>query len=155
MRGVKSETLAAIVDFLYCGEANVFQENLESFLAFADELRLKGLMGQPENTEKKADITCADPTPGQIYKREKSKPERRLSNMEPNLGNQQAKIQTNYENRIAIQNVESGNILQELDEKVKSMMENGQKISSNGTIRTKICKLCGKEGQSVAYRSPG
>ena len=72
--------------------------------------------------------------------------------MEPNLGNQQAKIQTNYENRIAIQNVESGNFLQELDEKVKSMMENGQKISSNGTNRTKICKLCGKEGQSVAIR---
>ena len=146
MRGVKSENLTSIVDFLYRGEANVYQEDLDSFLVLAEELRLKGLMGQPENTEKKADITCADPTPGQIYKREKSKTERRLSNMEPNLGNQQAKIQTNYEN------VESGNFLQELDEKVKSMMENGQKISSNGTNRTKICKLCGKEGQSVAIR---
>ena len=29
MRGMKSEDLNAIIDFLYRGEANVFQENLE------------------------------------------------------------------------------------------------------------------------------
>ena len=46
MRGVKSDDLLAIVDFLYCGEANVFQENLNSFLTIADELQLKGLMGK-------------------------------------------------------------------------------------------------------------
>ena len=33
MRGVKSDDLLAIVDFLYRGEANNFQENLDSFLA--------------------------------------------------------------------------------------------------------------------------
>ena len=31
MRGVKSDDLLAILDFLYQGEANVFQENLDSF----------------------------------------------------------------------------------------------------------------------------
>ena len=46
MRGVKSEDLLAIVDFLYFGEANVYQENLNSFLAIAEELQLKGLMGR-------------------------------------------------------------------------------------------------------------
>ena len=45
MRGLKSEDLVAIVDFLYHGEVNVFQENLDSFLALAEELRLKGLSG--------------------------------------------------------------------------------------------------------------
>ena len=44
MRGVKFEDLLAIVDYLYCGEANVFQENLDSFLAIAEELQLKGLI---------------------------------------------------------------------------------------------------------------
>ena len=43
MRGVKSEDLLATMDFLYQGEANVLQENLDSFLAFAEELQLKGL----------------------------------------------------------------------------------------------------------------
>ena len=51
MRGVKHHDLLAIVDFLYCGEANVFQENLDSFLVIAEELQLKGLMGESEDQE--------------------------------------------------------------------------------------------------------
>ena len=37
MRGIKSENLVAIVDFLYLGEANVLQENLDTFLFLATE----------------------------------------------------------------------------------------------------------------------
>ena len=48
MRGMKSEDLLAIVDFLYRGEANVFQENLDSFLAVAEELQLKFLSNSKE-----------------------------------------------------------------------------------------------------------
>ena len=36
MRGMKSRDLLAIVDFLYFGEANVFQEDLDSFLGIAE-----------------------------------------------------------------------------------------------------------------------
>ena len=46
MRGVKSDDLKDVVDFLYFGEANLYQENLDSFLALADELQLKGLKGR-------------------------------------------------------------------------------------------------------------
>ena len=45
MRGVRSETLVAMVDFFYHGEAKVYQENLDSFLVLAEELQLKGLSG--------------------------------------------------------------------------------------------------------------
>merc|ERR1712204_27357 len=45
MMGLKSEDLEAMIDFLYIGEANVYQENLDSFLALAEELQMKGLMG--------------------------------------------------------------------------------------------------------------
>ena len=45
MRGVKSIDLLAMADFLYHGEANVFQENLDSFLCISEELQLKGLQG--------------------------------------------------------------------------------------------------------------
>ena len=60
MRGVKSENLLAVVDFLYRGEANVYQENLDSFLAIAEELQLKGLMGQTDL------ILNANPTPQEM-----------------------------------------------------------------------------------------
>ena len=46
LRGFQSKDLVAILDFLYFGEANVFQENLDSFLAIAEELKLKGLTDQ-------------------------------------------------------------------------------------------------------------
>merc|ERR1712200_53875 len=45
LRGVRSENLMAMVDFFYHGEANVHQENLDSFLILAEELQLKGLRG--------------------------------------------------------------------------------------------------------------
>ena len=43
MIGVKAKDLVAIVEFIYHGEANIFQEDLDGFLALADELQLKGL----------------------------------------------------------------------------------------------------------------
>ena len=49
MRGVKSETLKAVIDFLYCGEAIVCQDSLDDFLAIAEELKLHGLTGQANN----------------------------------------------------------------------------------------------------------
>ena len=148
MRGVKSENLIAIVDFLYCGEANVYQENLDSFLAIAEELRLKGLMGQTENEEKKMGSTYEHPTSVQINSKlfcesVKSNTERRELNLEP--------PNTNKEYMVEVPHVDSGNLLQELDEKVKSMMETSQNLDSRGA-RGKICKLCGKEGQNVAIR---
>ena len=45
LRGVKSAYMNAIIDFIYLGEAKIDQENLESFLVIADELKLKGLTG--------------------------------------------------------------------------------------------------------------
>ena len=47
MRGVKIDDLIAIVDFLYCGETNVFQESLDSILAIAEDLQsVEGLDGK-------------------------------------------------------------------------------------------------------------
>ena len=46
MKGMKCDDLTAIVDFVYFGEANVYQENLGSFLAIAEELQLNIKMDQ-------------------------------------------------------------------------------------------------------------
>ena len=56
MRGFKTTDLVTIVDFIYHGEANIYQEDLDGFLALAEELQLKGLSGtqekMPNNVEK-------------------------------------------------------------------------------------------------------
>ena len=43
LKGFHSRDFLPILDFLYFGEANVFQEDLDSFLAIAEEIQLKGL----------------------------------------------------------------------------------------------------------------
>ena len=45
LKGFASKDFASILDFLYFGEAKVFQEDLDSFLAIAEEIKLKGLTG--------------------------------------------------------------------------------------------------------------
>ena len=53
LRGVKSDDLSAMVDFLYFGEANIYHDGLDSFLAIAEELQLKGLEGSKDQQESK------------------------------------------------------------------------------------------------------
>ena len=150
MRGMKSENLLAIVDFLYNGEANVFQENLDSFLAIAEEFKLRGLMGQTEDAEKKT-----VPAPLQMNTKpfDKTKQEKLSMNTEQIERNfpEFEQPQKNNERRISIPSFVPGNF-QELDEKVKSMMEMSQNLDPSGTKKAKICKMCGKEGQGKVIR---
>ena len=55
LRGWKSIDILAIIDFLYYGEANVYQENLDSFLSIAEELQLKGLEGKGNDNQSEQD----------------------------------------------------------------------------------------------------
>ena len=43
LKGVKHQEMLAVLNFMYMGEVNVAQEDLNSFLAVAEELRVKGL----------------------------------------------------------------------------------------------------------------
>ena len=151
MRGMKFEDLLAIIDFLYCGEANVFQENLDSFLAIAEELKLKGLVGQTEGVENKLEGNCVESTLGKmnlnLYKREKSNLNSGQSNSIP----QPTSGQINSERRVALPNFVSGD-LKELDEKVKSLMTFSENRIGKEQGRARICKVCGKEGHSMGIR---
>ena len=52
MRGINADFLAAIVEFLYKGETNVDAEDLDNFLAIADDLELKGLVNRERDENK-------------------------------------------------------------------------------------------------------
>ena len=143
MRGIKSEDLSAIIDFLYCGEANICQENLDSFLAIAGELKLKGLMGETDAREEQAQDFYANANPMKTeMKSDKRQPAQQLVNAD-----------TNLDQRVAIAKGLSGDF-QELDNQVKSLMESSQNSIQNGSkwTRAKICKVCGKEGAPSAIR---
>ena len=46
LTGVKSKTSASIIDFIYLGEVNIYEDDLNDFINLADELQLKGLTGK-------------------------------------------------------------------------------------------------------------
>ena len=138
MRGVKSEDLLAIIDFLYVGEATIRKENLDDFLAVAAELKIAGLMKQAVEKDvvnlKEAPQVSEDPE-------EKETADRTIRSdySEPR--------EVKTEEKILPQNHFSGNI-EELDETVKSMMVKSTNFVPNRKVRAyaDICKACGKEG---------
>jgi len=74
LRGVKFSNLEAVVNFMYQGEVSIFEENLNDFLAVAEDFQLKGLSGREKiaetetsKLEKPSKFSCFDskPTPKQ------------------------------------------------------------------------------------------
>ena len=140
MRGMKSDDLLVIVDFLYRGEANVFQENLDSFLAIAEELQLKGLMG-------KTDEKVQDFEVDEKYLPSTFSTSTNTNTKIPKASSKSSRIANPGENRtLAIPGNFSGD-LEELEERVKSMMEKSQNKCASGLQLADRCKVCGKEGQ--------
>ena len=152
LRGFQSKDFASILDFLYFGEANVYQEDLDSFLAIAEEIKLKGLTGQTfgdvwEEEEKPEHFGPAE-IGKDLFTTSTTTDKREFTT--PDIGD--ALGMPSIE--LVLQD-QSGTDLQALDEKVKSMMEKGQKMIPNGAIQTtsSICKVCGKEGLAHHIRN--
>ncbi|CAB3231013.1 unnamed protein product [Arctia plantaginis] len=59
-RNFKFEDLNAIVNFMYHGEVNIFQEQLESFLITAEILEVKGLTDNIEDESSKNQLRITD-----------------------------------------------------------------------------------------------
>ena len=147
MRGLKFENLLSLVDFLYRGEANVFQDNLNSFLGMAEEFQLKGLDKMEEEPieqvpkESKRKVTFSfSLMNNQIAK--DNKPPQGLQGIADQI--------PITETAVALNNFSGCTDLDELDTKVKSMMAFSENRIDNKRERARICKVCGKEGERTS-----
>ena len=138
MRGVNSEDLAAIIDFLYLGETNIYQEKLDSFLTIANELQLKGFTGEPENS---------------IYKQNENNLKR--ESMHQETQNLQTTEQPNVDINLSCQTDKIFSLVKatvsddptQLDEQINSLMEATQRfVTRKSGQRNKafICKVAEK-----------
>ena len=137
MRKMKYSDLSAIVDFIYRGESNVYQENLDSFLAIAAELQL--IVDKFEIDEKPS-LPGLNTAAGAKIAKNSSNFERSSS-----------KVPGAKENKISAASHFSGN-LEQLEERIKSMMKKSQNNYQNQNRKADICKVCGKEGMSNAIK---
>ena len=131
--------LMAILDFFYQGEANVCQENLDSFLALAEELKLKGLTG---NTEKEPEMMTMQ------NKNTKLKQENSWKSQGPHSESNfdaAPPRKSSYDTKIALTNDNISVDLQDLDEQVKSMITKSNQSAGPGKGYMASCNVCGKE----------
>ena len=151
MRGLKSEDLEAIIDFLYCGESDVYQENLDSFLTIAEELQLKGLMGKTNDHEVEQ-----SKTPKQrkvpVHRNESNYPKVKAEPPQSHIDNQivLSGHGTSY-GTMALHSNFSGK-LKDLDNQTTSMMvKTSRKSASNHPFYK--CTLCGKEAEQTQVKN--
>ena len=154
MRGVRSEHLIAILDFLYFGETNVDQENLDSFLAIAQELKLKGLMEQEDGINEKEQNRSYEAKLRTNYRHESKAPVA-FDHISFESGDYKTElISTQSGTNIRTVATQGSNAIKNLDEQVKSMMEKSQNpVSSERKRRADICKVCGKEGEGMVIKN--
>ena len=137
IRGVKTRELKAIVDFIYYGEVNVYQEDLEDFLSLAEELGINGVATDLTQTEQ----IYLQPNDMVIMRKEKINPICKNVNK---IGNY---VGDNYSRTISILETSHASEGQatfkkvnvDLDTMISSMME---RIDGKW-----ICTKCGKIGR--------
>ena len=130
--GVTSSELQSVLDYIYQGEVQVYQENLDRFLAVAERFQLEGLMNLPDTNKQEENVyqtleELMSPTPTQ------SSGERR--------GYSQVKSSTVKTETSAIVNIDedTASNIEEVDAKIAENMLK----ESDGTFS---CQLCGKSG---------
>jgi hypothetical protein len=145
MRGLKSSDLAAILDFLYYGEANVYEENVDGFLALAEELQLKGLTASDtgETSEAKVKETITKPSQQKPLKGETMN-----SNNINRENNFKSNQDLNVERSVALMQAKVSVDIQGLDEMIQTMITKSESVLGGiyGNLKATVCKVCGKEG---------
>ena len=149
MIGMKSEDLVAMVDFLYYGQANISQENLDTFLNIAEVFELKGLDGGNEREFDKLPDRTAVPN---------HTPQKKHVPNETSVSRQKNVVQSNSQCDDKQLHSEMKNVLpkqeflgdtEKLEEQTRSMIGRGKNMIKVGQkiVKAYVCKVCGKEGQ--------
>ena len=147
MRGLKSDDLMAIMDFLYLGEANVYQDNLDSFLVLAEELQLKGLT----NTSGRANQEDPEAKSINSMKKEvsdkKQNPVKQRATFNSRIEYQDLTNQPeqtdkyNYNTTVAVNSDP-----EDLDAQIRSMITKSDVQVENRRGKMATCNVCGKQG---------
>jgi len=84
LKGVRYEDIIAVLNFMYHGEVNVAQEELNSFLAVAEDLKVKGLTQINDNQSvAKESAVATNKRQEDQYEKPKISPSSKLSNQKP------------------------------------------------------------------------
>ena len=134
--GLSSNDLTNVLDYIYNGEVQIFQENLDRFLAIAQKFKLEGLLG---DTNEKEEETYFD-NANNVKKEEENNQEFYVTATEYlekevfQKAKQPLKVKGKIDGTIALN--ENGEEVNDLDAK---LLEHVQRLPD----KSMQCKICG------------
>ena len=144
MRGLKSKDLAPMLDFFYHGEANILQDDLDSFLALAEEFQIKGLTGTSHSGE---DQQKKPQQNNFIHKKEFGQ-QLSSQNTEPisKVKSPTQRTVDKYDNLVALTDTRTYVRHRDLDEDIRFMITKSNNSAGPGKGLLATCNVCGKQG---------
>ena len=143
MRGIKGTDLQAVLDFMYYGEANVNQDDLNNFLSLAEELQIKSLCNEDnaiKPIDKQRGIMKTSPKP-------KSRKKKSRKNVQENIFKIKDENMVENTTNSAIHDLSTTVIsiedINELDGQISSMMQKMKKCWG--------CSICGKTSRDRGH----
>jgi len=100
LKGVKYADLVSVLNFMYHGEVNVAQEELNSFLAVAEDLRVKGLTQTTSDTRAAANSQPSGSTKQKIHnvvQKSEPSPQQKHPQLKPPTLVRRTPTHTNYQ----------------------------------------------------------
>ena len=166
--GVSSDDLKNIMDYIYNGEVQLYQEKLDNFLSIAQRLKLEGLIGnndgdfQPENFDNKIidkDEDIAEDTHYDNYKTISNKPhhnskpprQRQIETVDKVMVPISAEVVSEVENAVSqhIEKIDAGMWKCNLCGKTAAKSQNLKNhIETHLEGLSFPCQLCGKTFRS-------
>ena len=140
---MKSDDISSIVDFLYYGEANIYQDNLDTFLHIAEELELKGLKTRTgeEGLGVENPLKNADPT--SFTNEENVATENNAFISKPDYEDP-----VNSSTVVTLPKQECYGDMAELDQQIETMIFRGENMVEDlhkRMVKAFVCQVCGKE----------
>jgi len=123
LSGVNSIDLGFILNYIYEGEVNIYQEQLDNFLNVAQKLKIEGLMAVGDIGQDEKSFLSSSNEENPVYS-VSEKPEDTL------------KSEGNFKNEVAKINLQDPTYIDEVDRKIEELTD---RISGVWT-----CKVCGK-----------
>ena len=139
--GINHHDLINVMDYMYNGEVEIFQDDLNNFLAVAQRLKLEGLIKEGTTDEEAKEEIVQEEKPELIKEEAKSRKisfreEKRQSSEVPNV---------NPDNFVVIPiNQEE---IMNLSEKINEHIE----ICDDGTYRCKLCRTPSRTRRALRY----
>ena len=142
MRGPKTKDLMAIVNFIYYGEANMYQEDMNGFLGLAKDLQLRGLAEAQDDTVDLVEDKSKKPQRNSILEQED------FHFQTPKFEESETCTSDTFEDNLSVPG-NAGKLVVPLDaykKDLKAQLESMMVKAEDGEFKW-VCKICGKSVQ--------